>query len=111
MRAPAVAAPPQGLALPPGAAPLALPRRLLPEVVEAWTRDARDAPAFLTRDKLDPWRFGLAGAYDPALAFLLAAGRRELGGARGGEAAADKRAAFLENGGRKRKRKPKPHSD
>jgi len=94
------------------AAHVGLPRRLLSEVVEAWTRDARDAPAFLTRpDELDPWRFGLAKAYDPALAFLLAAGRRELGGAKGGKAATAQRAALLESGGRKRKRKPKPHSD
>lgn len=82
------------------AAHVGLPRAMLGEVLDAWTRDgAGGVPAFLTRpDPADPWRFGLAGAYDAALAFLVAAGRRELGGAKGGRARAAKRAANLEKG-------------
>jgi hypothetical protein len=89
-----------------------LPPSLVEKVIEIWVKGGDDAPAFLTRpDKLDPWRFGLAGAYQKEDAFMRAAGRVELGGARGGEASAAKRAAALESGKRKPKRKPKPHSD
>lgn len=52
----------------------------LPRVLDAWTRDADDAPAFLARDG-DRWR--LAGAHAAAQAFLEEGGRREVRGRRG----------------------------
>lgn len=85
-----------------------LPRGMVGKVLEAWTRDGKDAPAFLTRpDARDRWRFGLAGAYEPALAFLLTAGRRAAGGAEAGRSGRQKRATALEAGRAPRRRRSK----
>jgi hypothetical protein len=55
---------------------------VLPQVLDRWTRDGDDGPAFLVR--VEPQRYTLAPAYAAARDFLLDAGRREAEGRRAG---------------------------
>jgi hypothetical protein len=55
-----------------------LPRELLDRVIDRWTRDGDDGPAFL--EFVDTSRFVLGRAHSPARRFLEMSGRREVTG-------------------------------
>lgn len=66
-----------------------LPVGLLEQVLDRWTQDGDDGPAFLERTDKD--RFTLAPTHSAARAFILEAGRREAEGAEAGKRSADGR--------------------
>lgn len=60
----------------------ALPAGVLSAVIERWTRDGDDGPAFLTR--VGPDRYTLSDAHAAIRAFLVDAGKLEMEGAEAG---------------------------
>ncbi len=66
-----------------------VPSRTLGAVLERWTRDGRDGPAFLSR--VDGDRFTLGSAHEHARRVLLHYGWKEAEGSRAGLASARKR--------------------
>lgn len=66
-----------------------LPPSVLRLALDRWVSDGDDAPAFLTSPT--PGAYSLAAAHAPELAFIVAAGRRELAAAKGGRLSAQAR--------------------
>lgn len=66
-----------------------LPAGLVPAVLDRWTQDGTDAPAFLRRVERD--RFTLGDAHANARAFLEAGGKAEINGAAAGRRSGEKR--------------------
>ncbi|MBI3072893.1 MAG: hypothetical protein HYY84_12320 [Deltaproteobacteria bacterium] len=62
----------------------ALPTRLVPRVIDRWTRDGDDGPAVLSVVERD--RFTLGPAYQGAHDFLVAGAKKEVSGRAGGVA-------------------------
>ncbi|MBW2255346.1 MAG: hypothetical protein JRI25_12200 [Deltaproteobacteria bacterium] len=67
-----------------------LPALLVPRVIDRWTQDGDDAPAFLAPRGTD--RFDLAPAYEGARQLLVDAGTRELRNSKRGKTSARNRA-------------------
>lgn len=76
-----------------------LPVSMIDQVLDRWTQDGDDGPAFL--EKTDPNRFTLAATHSAARAFLLEAGRREVEGSDAGKRSADGRSHQGKNAGKK----------
>jgi hypothetical protein len=76
-----------------------LPVSLLEQVLDRWTQDGDDGPAFLQRT--DTNRFTLAPTHSAARAFILEAGRREAEGAEAGKRSADGRSKQGKNTAKK----------
>lgn len=76
-----------------------LPVSMIDQVLDRWTQDGDDGPAFL--EKTDPNRFTLAATHSAARAFLLEAGRREVEGSEAGKRSADGRSQQGKNAGKK----------
>ena len=68
-----------------------LPVALVPRVLDRWTQDGTDGAAFL--ESPSRGRYTLGKAHARELAFLLASGRRELGGAEAGRRSVEARGA------------------
>lgn len=79
------------------------PARLVPAIIDRWTRDGDDGPAFLRITS--PGRYTLGDAHTRERAFLEYAGKRSVDGAEGGrKAVAARDAARLGKGKRPRGR-------
>jgi hypothetical protein len=71
-----------------------VPLAIVPELLERWLHDGDDGPAFLASPS--PGRYTLGPAHSHELAFLVMAGRRSEGAARGGRrAVANRRRKLL----------------
>lgn len=70
-----------------------VPLSLVPRIMDRWTRDDSDGPAFLIRRDAD--RYTLGDEHRRARDFLHDSGRREAQGSEAGKASARKRAAKL----------------
>ena len=68
-----------------------LPTGMVPRVIDRWTQDGHDGAAFLESPSRNRYTLGKTHARE--LAFLLASGRRELGGAAAGKRSVEARGA------------------
>lgn len=71
-----------------------LPTKLTPKVVERWTRDDKDGPAFL--EQHDNGRFRLAKTYERAHRFIVEAGELSAKASEAGKKSVQKRRAQIE---------------
>jgi hypothetical protein len=61
----------------------ALPKKILPKIMDWWTRDGDDAPAFLNQIEKD--RYTLGDAYHTARDFIISAGKKEISASKSGK--------------------------
>ena len=83
-----------------------LPSPLLSRVLDRWTRDGTDAPAFLEKTNRD--RYTLGASHAAARTFLLEAGQREQEGSDAGQRSTAHRAQARQREARKTSKKPSP---
>ena len=78
-----------------------LPRAMLPRVLDRWTQDGDDGPAFLRTPS--PGAFTLGEAHAAELAFVVSAGWKEITGSEAGQRSSAKREAKLQRLGTRKK--------